>query len=91
VFIRVILVNGKTCRLIAGSRRARDPAQVQREPQGYIEDCRLSTKCKEAIGNHEAAYDAMGRRDPDAARASMHAHLDGAARRLGKSRDGKRT
>ena len=42
-----------------------------------------------AIREHEAAYDAIKSRDAEAARAAMHAHLDGAAKRFSKSWDGK--
>jgi DNA-binding FadR family transcriptional regulator len=42
-----------------------------------------------AIREHEAVLDAIKSRDPDAARASMHAHMDGAAKRFSKSWDGK--
>jgi DNA-binding FadR family transcriptional regulator len=42
-----------------------------------------------AIGEHEAVLEAIRSRDPDDARASMHAHLDGAAKRFSKSWDGK--
>jgi DNA-binding FadR family transcriptional regulator len=42
-----------------------------------------------AIREHEAVYDAIKARDADGARAAMHAHLDGAAKRFSKSWDGK--
>ena len=42
-----------------------------------------------AIREHEGVLEAIRRRDPDAARAAMHAHLDGAAKRFSKSWDGK--
>ncbi|MEO7760815.1 MAG: FadR/GntR family transcriptional regulator [Casimicrobiaceae bacterium] len=42
-----------------------------------------------AIDEHDAVIKAVKSRDPDAARVSMHAHLDGAAKRLSRSWDGK--
>ena len=42
-----------------------------------------------AIREHEAVYVAIRDRDVDGARAAMHAHLDGAAKRFSRSWDGK--
>jgi DNA-binding FadR family transcriptional regulator len=42
-----------------------------------------------AIREHDGVYEAIRSRDADAARAAMHAHLDGAAKRFSKSWDTK--
>jgi len=42
-----------------------------------------------AIREHDAVFEAIKSRDPDAARDSMHMHLDGAAKRFSRNWDGK--
>jgi DNA-binding FadR family transcriptional regulator len=42
-----------------------------------------------AIREHDAVFEAIRNRDSNAARKSMHVHLDGANKRLSKSWDGK--